>query len=194
MGGVWSSLIILRVVVVVVVVVEAVIVDVAEVRTWSAMNVVNLVILLENVACGLVHEAWEVDGVEALALVLVGVQVMGAGISWLYFVFFFFVINCTCYRVLHYQVIEMPWSLFCFPLYVKLYRIKFFGIWSITVWNTFFMVELEKSWLSETPMLNPLHVLCNWKFFRSSEPCYLTVGIIWLSSCVCYWWLTAEPH
>lgn len=32
-GGVWSSLIILRVVVVVVVVVEAVIVDVAEVRT-----------------------------------------------------------------------------------------------------------------------------------------------------------------
>ena len=72
------------------------------------MNVVNLVILLENVACGLVHEAWEVDGVEALALVLVGVQVMGAGISWLYFVFFFFVINCTCYRVLHCQVIEMP--------------------------------------------------------------------------------------
>lgn len=43
------------------------------------MNVVNLVILLENVACGLAHEAWEVDGVEALALVLVGVQVMGAG-------------------------------------------------------------------------------------------------------------------
>jgi hypothetical protein len=40
----------------------------------------KLVILLENVACALAHEAWEVDGVEALALFDVEeVQAMGMG-------------------------------------------------------------------------------------------------------------------
>jgi len=44
------------------------------------MSVENLVILLENVACALAHEAWEVDDVEALALFDVGeVQTMGMG-------------------------------------------------------------------------------------------------------------------
>lgn len=43
------------------------------------MSVVNLVTLLESVACVLVHEAWGVDVVEALALDAVGVQVMGMG-------------------------------------------------------------------------------------------------------------------
>lgn len=42
------------------------------------MSVANLVILLENVACALAHEAWEVDGVGALALFdAEGVQAMG---------------------------------------------------------------------------------------------------------------------
>lgn len=101
------------------------------------MNVVSLVILLENVACGLVREAWEVDGVEALALVLVGVQVMGAGISLLtlcfIFTFLFFGINCTHYRVIHYQDIEIPLSLFCISFYVNLYGISFSGVQSLTV-------------------------------------------------------------
>ena len=75
MVGVWSFLIILRVAKVV-----AVAAAVVEVRTWSVMSVENLVILLENVACALAHEAWEVDDVEALALFDVGgVQTMGMG-------------------------------------------------------------------------------------------------------------------
>ena len=47
------------------------------------MNVGNLVILLENVACALVHEAWVVEGVEALPLDAVGAPVtmdMDAGL------------------------------------------------------------------------------------------------------------------
>lgn len=71
MAGVWSFLITLRVV-------EAVVgVGVVEVRTWSVMSVVSLVTLLVNVACALVHVAWGVDDVVALAHVDVEVQVMG---------------------------------------------------------------------------------------------------------------------
>jgi len=75
MAGVWSFLIILRVV-------EAVVamdMDVVEVRTQNVMSVVNLVILHENVACALAHEAWEVVVVEAPVLAAVEVQVMGMG-------------------------------------------------------------------------------------------------------------------
>ena len=75
MAGVWSFLIILRVV-------EAVVamdMDVVEVRTQNVMSVVNLVILHESVACALAHEAWEVVVVEAPVLAAVEVQVMGMG-------------------------------------------------------------------------------------------------------------------
>lgn len=43
------------------------------------MNVVNLVILLGNAVCVLVLVVMEMDGVEALAPGVVGVQVMGLG-------------------------------------------------------------------------------------------------------------------
>lgn len=74
MVGVWSYLTTLRVAVVVVVggVVVAVLVVV---KTQSVTNAVSLVILLENVACALVHEAWGVEGVEVLPLDAVGVLV-----------------------------------------------------------------------------------------------------------------------
>lgn len=81
MAGVLNFLITLRgvVVVAVVVVAAAVHAGVVEVKTWSVMNVVKLVILLGSVACGLGLEAWEADAVEALALDTGEVQVMGAG-------------------------------------------------------------------------------------------------------------------
>ncbi|KAK3041769.1 hypothetical protein RJ639_000285, partial [Escallonia herrerae] len=44
------------------------------------MSVVNLVILLESVACALVHVAWEADDVEAQVLDAAGVQAMGVGV------------------------------------------------------------------------------------------------------------------
>lgn len=76
MAGAWSCHTIQReVVVAVVVVVE----DEEVVRTQSAMNAVSLVTLPENVACALVQEAWEVDGVEVLVLDVAGVQAMGGG-------------------------------------------------------------------------------------------------------------------
>lgn len=80
MAGVLNFLITLRVVGVVVAVVVVVVlhVDVAEVKTWSVMNVVKLVILLGSVACGLVLEAWEVGAAEALVLDIVEAQVMAA--------------------------------------------------------------------------------------------------------------------
>lgn len=90
MAGVWSFLTILKVVVeeAVVVVVD---VGVVEVRTWSVMNVVSLVILLGNVVCALVQGAWEVGVVEALALDIVGVQVMGIGAYSFFLVCFVFI-------------------------------------------------------------------------------------------------------
>lgn len=94
MVGVWSFPIILRVVEVVVVDVGAVEVEVeVEVMTWSVMNVVSLVILLENVACVSVLEVGVVEGVEALLLDAVGARVMidmGAGLLFSSLLFSFF--------------------------------------------------------------------------------------------------------
>lgn len=76
MAGVWSCHTIQREAV------EAVVVAVEDeevVRTQSAMNVVSLVTLPESVACALVQEAWEVDGVEVLVPDVAGVQAMGGG-------------------------------------------------------------------------------------------------------------------
>lgn len=76
MAGAWSCLTIQREVVEAVVVV---VVDEVVVRTQSAMNVASLVTLPESVACALVQEAWEVDGVEVLVPGVAGVQAMGEG-------------------------------------------------------------------------------------------------------------------
>lgn len=45
------------------------------------MNVVSLVILLESAACALVHEDLEVGDIEVPVLDIVGVPVMGEGIT-----------------------------------------------------------------------------------------------------------------
>lgn len=70
MAGGWSFHIILKM--------EAVVV-VDAVETQTAMSVVNLVILLENVVCALVHEALVVVAAAAPVLDDVGVQFMGVG-------------------------------------------------------------------------------------------------------------------
>ncbi|WP_248792991.1 hypothetical protein [Escherichia coli] len=83
MAGVWSSLITLKVGVEVVVVGAADVgvgVIVMVVARTSVMSVVKLVILHENVACVLVHEAWVVDDVEAQVHDAVGAPVMAAGL------------------------------------------------------------------------------------------------------------------
>lgn len=81
MAGAWSCLTIQREVVEAVVVV---VVDEVVVRTQSAMNVASLVTLPESVACALVQEAWEVDGVEVLVPGVAGVQAMGEGALYYY--------------------------------------------------------------------------------------------------------------
>jgi hypothetical protein len=73
MVGEWSFHITLKVVGEVVLVVVA---GVVEVRTWSAMSVVSLAILLENVVCVLAHEVWVVEGAGALLLGAAGAQAM----------------------------------------------------------------------------------------------------------------------
>lgn len=102
MVGVWSSLTTLRVVV------EVVVGGMVVVKTLSAMNAVNLVILLENAACVLVHEAWGVGSVEVHPLDAVGVQAtmdMGAGLPISFFPSPYVVLKpckyCVLFRSFH---------------------------------------------------------------------------------------------
>lgn len=74
------------------------------------MSVVNLVILLVNVACVLVHEDWVVEGAEVHLLDAAEVpvmMVMDAGILKTY-VFLFFSSACT----------------FCFPAHIEMGDLK----------------------------------------------------------------------
>lgn len=62
------------------------------------MNAVNLVILLENVVCVLVHEHWVVEGAEVLPLDVAAevpvMMVMGAG-TFNTFLFFLIVLSAS---------------------------------------------------------------------------------------------------